>query len=1125
MTGPASSSNLQLFMDKFVTAANAIKHLNLNDLADYMLLHTALKKLDDETVLAFEMKYRDVKMPTFGGAEKSIKGTADFKIYSRFNENTSFDVSGLVVDRITDNLPTVPVNVSMLSHISSLPLADESFASPASVDVLLGASIFPHLLLPNMVHSSVPDIPPAIQTVLGYIMMGSVPAVVQAPYKYKFTTACCAVVHESPLDQVLKKFWELEEVTAPPAHSRDDLELHQLIADDGDQFPIAATIASTSTYMDDVCFSIMADDSATNDETVAIAASKELIKLFKRDEDGLIRVGGRLTNAKIDYAQKHPFVFPRRDHVVDMVVDYYHKKHLHAGPELLMSLLRCQYWILAARRVIRHRIHNCNTCFRAKPRPSLPLMADLPDCRVNQAVKPFTHTGCDYAGPIQYTPVVGQQILSYEELLTVLAQVEALVNSRPLTAMSSDPAEPAALTPAHFLHTAPLLSLPTPGETNGLRPTGLFWSAPSLDAGPWTLDIVHWELRKDPQECDSVNAVTDCKTDLKLWHERLGHLNAKDVIKLLGKIGLAVNSSGINRENVEETQDLELNPDQECEVVVRRGSGRPKVIRTGRPGRPRKVYNYVEVEERNSESEAEEYSDCIDYAGAASEISLNDALRSSERSEWEAAILSEIRSLVQKGTWTIVKTPPNTNVVGCRYVLTTKINVDKTTKKKARLVAQGFSQRFGVDYEKTFAPVARLETVRLMMAIAVEMDLEIHQVDINTAYLNGNLDEQIYMRIPRLLEECLLKLAHDNDEDPVVVKNAKEMLEGLKTGGDTCLLKKSLYGLKQAGRQWNIRFDKKLKEMGLEQSLNEPCLYMRHQDGKYLFVLVFVDDVLIASDCEGRICRFKDELKKEFDLKDYGKVKYFLGIDIKKNENGITLSQEGYVKTILEKFCLSNCNSCKTPSELSDIFSSETKKDKVEEKWPYRELIGSLMYLSVATRPDITNTVVKLAQFVSNPNLSHWKAAKRVLRYLKGTANYGLNYRKTGGASISWSSRKQKTVATSSCEAEYVSLAEAFKEGLYLQSLLTEMKLPGYATISIYTDSQSAMFLAQDPVFHGRSKHIDIKYHFIRGVLKDNNNIMLGHVPTESMLADVLTKALPSIKHNRCLNGLGLKPC
>lgn len=619
-----------------------------------------------------------------------------------------------------------------------------------------------------------------------------------------------------------------------------------------------------------------------------------------------------------------------------------------------------------------------------------------------------------------------------------------------------------------------------------------------------------------------------------------------------GRHDLELNSDQ-GPENLEGRLNSELNPVQEREVVLKRGSGRPKVVRTGRPGRPRKVYNYVEVEERNSESETEEYSDCIDYAGAASEISLNDALRSPERSEWEDAILSEIRSLVQKGTWTIVKTPPNINVVGCRYVLTTKINVDKTTKKKARLVAQGFSQRFGVDYEKTFAPVARLETVRLMMAIAVEMDLEIHQVDINTAYLNGNLDEQIYMRIPRLLKECLIKLAHDKDEDPVIVENAKEMLECLEAGGDTCLLKKSLYGLKQAGRQWNIRFDKKLKDMGLEQSLNEPCLYMRHQDDKYLFVLVFVDDVLIASDCEGRICRFKNELKKEFDLKDYGKVKYFLGIDIKKNENGITLSQEGYVKTILEKFGLSNCNPCKTPSELSEIFSTETGKDEVKEKWPYRELIGSLMYLSVATRPDITNTVVKLAQFVSNPNLSHWKAAKRVLRYLKGTANYGLIYRKTGkpiqaycdanwgscpidrksysgycfilgGASISWSSRKQKTVATSTCEAEYVSLAEAFKEGLYLQSLLTEMNLPGYATISINTDSQSAMFLAQDPVFHGRSKHIDIKYHFIRGVLKDNNNIMLGHVPTESMLADVLTKALPSIKHNTCLNGLGLRP-
>jgi hypothetical protein len=327
---------------------------------------------------------------------------------------------------------------------------------------------------------------------------------------------------------------------------------------------------------------------------------------------------------------------------------------------------------------------------------------------------------------------------------------------------------------------------------------------------------------------------------------------------------------------------------------------------------------------------------------------------------------------------------------------------------------------------------------------------------------------------------------------------------------------------------------------------------MRNQDSVHLFVLVFVDDILIASECEGRITRFKNELRKEFELKDYGKVKYFLGIDIQRNDSGIMLSQEGYVKDILERFNLSYCNPCKTPTELSNSSPGEIKDNGTNEKWPYRELIGCLQYLCLATRPDITNTVVKLAQFVTSPNQSHWNAAKRVLRYLKGTANYGLKYSKTGksvqgycdadwgscpidrksysgyafilgGASISWSSRKQRTVATSSCEAEFVSLAEAVKEGIYLQSLLTEMNLPGYAKISLNTDSRSAIFLAQDPVFHGRSKHIDIKYHFIRGVLKENKSIVLGHVPTESMLADVLTKPLPSIKHNKCIDGLGLK--
>ncbi|XP_037297397.1 secreted RxLR effector protein 161-like [Manduca sexta] len=251
---------------------------------------------------------------------------------------------------------------------------------------------------------------------------------------------------------------------------------------------------------------------------------------------------------------------------------------------------------------------------------------------------------------------------------------------------------------------------------------------------------------------------------------------------------------------------------------------------------------------------------------------------------------------------------------------------------------------------------------------------------------------------------------------------------------------------------------------------------------------------------------------------------------------------------------MQDANNIKTPMEISNGRKIERCDDEKAKNWPYRELIGSLMYLSVATRPDITNSVVKLAQFCNNPKQEDWIAAKRILRYLKGTINYGLVYKKTGefvkgycdadwgscsinrrsfsgyvfilaGAGITWMSRKQRTVAASSCEAEYVSLAEAVKEGLYLQSLLNELGLERYASISLNADSRSAIFLAQDPVFHARSKHIDIKYHFVRRVLKDNKSISLGHVATTDMIADVLTKPLPSIKHYKCIDGIGLKSC
>lgn len=467
-------------------------------------------------------------------------------------------------------------------------------------------------------------------------------------------------------------------------------------------------------------------------------------------------------------------------------------------------------------------------------------------------------------------------------------------------------------------------------------------------------------------------------------------------------------------------------------------------------------------------------------------------------------------------------------------------------------MAKGFSQRYGIDYQKTFAPVARLDSIRLLVALAVELDLKIHQLDINTAYLNGLLEEEIYMKVPDLLDECLQDLTRLEQPGSLIHERASKMLCDLRSGGSVCRLKRSLYGLKQAGRQWNIRLDEQLKYMGLQASLNEPCLYFKNIDSQTkLFVLVYVDDILVASQRGECIEDFKKELATKFELKDYGIVKYMLGIEFDRCDKSMKLSQEKYIDDLLIKFNMDKSKPISTPMEVKQKIEKSVNKCSDSEQYPYREIIGSLMYLSTGTRPDITNTVAVLSQFLDCPNEECWNAAKRVLRYLKHTKQYGLVYKKTGkslhgysdadwggclidrrsysgyvfmlgGGCVSWKSQKQKCVSTSSCQSEYVSLASSMKEAIYLNSLLTEVGLRKFAPLSLHVDNQGAICLANDPMFHSRSKHIDIRYHFVRSVLKDNKSIELKYLPTDSMLADILTKALPREKHYMCMRGLGI---
>jgi len=342
-----------------------------------------------------------------------------------------------------------------------------------------------------------------------------------------------------------------------------------------------------------------------------------------------------------------------------------------------------------------------------------------------------------------------------------------------------------------------------------------------------------------------------------------------------------------------------------------------------------------------------------------------------------------------------------------------------------------------------------------------------------------------------------------------------------------------------------------LKEYGLRPSDADPCVYYKGKGKDLLLVLIYVDDMLILSRELEKIGSFKAYLAKIFDVKDLGNVKCCLGIEFLRSDGKVSLRQTGYIDDVLSRFNMSDCKPVASPMDIG-LKLVKASPAEADNSVPYRELIGSLMYLAVGTRPDIAHAVSKLSQFNECHGKTHWIAAKRVLRYLKGTRDLGLVYtpddtslrgfvdadwgsciddRKSytgysfilGGASVSWDSKKQKTVALSSTEAEYMSLTEATKETIYLRNFLIELGFENFANVTLYCDNRSALDLAVNPVFHSRTKHIDIRHHFVRTALKDGT-IRLKHVFTDDMIADILTKGLSGPKHKLLSERLGLRP-
>ena len=504
---------------------------------------------------------------------------------------------------------------------------------------------------------------------------------------------------------------------------------------------------------------------------------------------------------------------------------------------------------------------------------------------------------------------------------------------------------------------------------------------------------------------------------------------------------------------------------------------------------------------------------------------MKEALSGPDAAAWQLAMDDEMASLIANDTWTLCEPPHGTKPIPAKWVYKIKRDSNGNIERyKARLVVQGFRQREGIDYDEVFAPVSKYSTLRTVLSTAAAQDLDLHQLDIKTAFLNGTIDEEVYVSPP----------------------------PGYTLGKPTlcCKLNKALYGLKQAPRAWYQTLKAELAKLGFTASQADAGLFISTDPSKPAYLLTYVDDILIVTPKTTSSAAIKQKLMAAFEARDLGNATFFLGMDLIRDRTAktIKLAQSRNIKDLLSKYGMDDAKTASTPANASIKLTKQgTPLDT--QTHSYSALVGSLMYLSICTRPDIAQAVGALARHMANPTTDHWTAAKTVLRYLTGTPDIGITFgagppglqvfcdadhagdidtrRSTtgyafifNGGAISWASRLQPTVAASTTEAEYIAAATTIKEGLWLRKLFQDLSLDLH-TVAICADSQTALKLLKNPIVSNRSKHIDVVHHFARERVA-RNEVTFEYISTESMVADALTKPVPATKFNFCRAGMGL---
>ena len=512
-----------------------------------------------------------------------------------------------------------------------------------------------------------------------------------------------------------------------------------------------------------------------------------------------------------------------------------------------------------------------------------------------------------------------------------------------------------------------------------------------------------------------------------------------------------------------------------------------------------------------------------------------EAMTGGESKEWKNAMDEEMKALQQNNTWTLCKLPADKSLVQGKWVYKKKLNEKgEVVRYKARWVAKGYSQVYGQDYHETFAPVVKYKSLRIILTLATLYDMDIHQMDVQTAFLNATMKEDVYMTQPE---------GYGNKHDDMV-----------------CKLNKTLYGTKQAPHEWNNEITSFMLSLKFIQCKTDLCVFIKFlSNNNKIIITIFVDDLIIAynKEAEKEWLSIKHMLMNKYMMKDIGECTWILGMNVQRDKTNktLTLNQEQYARQILQEYNMNDCTSTTLPAKTNmkltkqdcpDEHASENKIIKT-----YQSIVGALMYLSLSTRPDISYIVNKLSRYSSNPGQKHMEAVLHVLRYVKHTLHYALKYEHTEQSSsigdkhlqkreitieaycdadwaadiderksttgyiifmnncpIIWNSMKQKTVALSSAEAEYMAISAVCQEVKWIQQLLCELQYDINLPVNIHCDNESAIAISKNDKKHQRTKHIDIRHHYIRDLQKEGT-IQVNWISTKDQIADVLTKVVP----------------